>query len=154
MATVIFYEKPGCKNNTKQKTLLTAAGHEVVAYSLLTEAWTVERLRSFFGDRPLVEWFNRAAPRVKSGEVIPENIDDAQTALVMMLKDPLLIRRPLIQVGDRREVGFDVEKIDAWIGLKAEDESQREISESLMKEDLQGCSHKHEGNHEQGKCKH
>ncbi|MBW4666437.1 MAG: nitrogenase-associated protein [Cyanomargarita calcarea GSE-NOS-MK-12-04C] len=154
MATVIFYEKPGCKNNTKQKTLLTAAGHEVVAYNLLTEAWTVERLRSFFGDRPLVEWFNRAAPRVKSGEVIPENIDDAQTALMMMLKDPLLIRRPLIQVGDRREVGFDVEKIDAWIGLKAEDESQREISESLMKEDLQGCSHKHEHNHKQGKCKH
>ena len=154
MATVIFYEKPGCKNNTKQKTLLTAAGHEVVAYSLLTEAWTVERLRSFFGDRPLVEWFNRAAPRVKSGEVIPENIDDAQTALVMMLKDPLLIRRPLIQVGDRREVGFDIEKIDAWIGLKAADESQKEISESLMKEDLQGCSHKHEDNHEHGKCKH
>jgi nitrogenase-associated protein len=154
MATVIFYEKPGCKNNTKQKTLLAAAGHEVVAYSLLTEAWTVERLRSFFGDRPLVEWFNRAAPRIKSGEVIPENIDDAQTALVMMLKDPLLIRRPLIQVGNRREVGFDVEKIDAWIGLKAGDESQREISESLMNEDLQTCSHKHEGNHEQGKCKH
>jgi len=67
---------------------------------------------------------------------------------------PDIIRRPLIQVGDRREVGFDVEKIDAWIGLKATDEPQREISESLMNEDLQTCSHKHEHNHEQGKCKH
>ncbi|NET71768.1 MAG: nitrogenase-associated protein, partial [Sphaerospermopsis sp. SIO1G2] len=86
MARVIFYEKPGCKNNTRQKVLLTAAGHEVIAYSLLTEPWTVERLESFFGDRPVVEWFNKAAPSIKSGQVNPESID-AQTALFMMLRD-------------------------------------------------------------------
>ncbi|HLP87733.1 MAG TPA: ArsC/Spx/MgsR family protein [Nostocaceae cyanobacterium] len=151
MARVIFYEKPGCKNNTRQKVLLTAAGHEVISFSLLTEAWTVERLRSFFGDRPVSEWFNKAAPRVKSGEVDPAKIDE-QTALVMMLRDPLLIRRPLIEVGNRREVGFDVEKIDAWIGLKAVDESFKAMSENLMQQDLQGCAH---GNHhhEPGKCK-
>lgn len=154
MARVIFYEKPGCKGGTKQKVLLTAAGHEVVAYSLLTEPWTAERLRSFFGDRPVAEWFNKAAPRVKSGEVIPENID-ADTALVMMLRDPLLIRRPLIEVGNKRETGFDVEKIDAWIGLKPVDDSFKEMSEKLMQEDLQGCSHSHNHeHHKQGKCKH
>jgi len=154
MARVIFYEKPGCKNNTKQKTLLTAAGHEVVPYNLLTEPWTVERLRSFFGDRPVVEWINRAAPVVKSGEVDPEKLD-AETALVLMLRDPLLIRRPLIQVGDRREAGFDVEKINAWIGLKAADESLQEMSEKLMNQDLQGCAHGHDHeHHQQGKCKH
>jgi len=64
MARVIFYEKPGCKNNTRQIVCLTAAGHEVVADSLLSEPWTVEKLRSFFGDRPVIEWFNKAAPRV------------------------------------------------------------------------------------------
>lgn len=153
MARVIFYEKPGCKNGTRQKVLLTAAGHEVVAYSLLTEPWTVERLRSFFGDRPVAEWFNRSAPKVKSGEVVPENID-AETALLLMLKEPLLIRRPLIEVGDRREVGFDVEKLDAWIGLKPVDESFKEMSENLMSQDLQGCAHgngHHHHNH-QGGC--
>ncbi|PMB53131.1 nitrogenase-associated protein [Fischerella thermalis CCMEE 5201] len=159
MARVIFYEKPGCKNNTKQKTLLTAAGHEVVAYNLLTEPWTVERLHSFFGDRPVAEWFNRAAPRVQSGEVIPEKVDP-QTALVMMLRDPLLIRRPLIEVGDRLMVGFDAEKIDAWIGLKSKDETLQEITEKLKSQDLQSCSHKHghgHGNgqgHKQGSCQH
>ena len=30
---------------------------------------------------------------------------------------PLLIRRPLIQVGDICRVGFERDKIDAWIGL-------------------------------------
>ena len=146
MARVIFYEKTGCKNNTKQKTLLTAAGHEVIPYNLLTEPWTVERLRSFFGDRPVVEWINRAAPAVKSGEVVPENLD-AQTAMILMLRDPLLIRRPLIQVGDRREAGFDVEKINAWIGLTPADESLREISETIMNQDLQGCAHGKDHHH-------
>ncbi|MBH8555610.1 nitrogenase-associated protein [Nostocaceae cyanobacterium CENA357] len=159
MARVIFYEKPGCKGGTKQKVLLTAAGHEVVPYSLLTEPWTADRLRSFFGDRPVAEWFNRSAPKVKSGEVVPENTDE-QTALMLMLKDPMLIRRPLLQVGDRREVGFDVEKIDAWIGLNPVDESFKEMSENLMSQDLQNCSHGHGHHHEhghghgQGGCKH
>ncbi|MBW4615798.1 MAG: nitrogenase-associated protein [Desmonostoc vinosum HA7617-LM4] len=154
MARVIFYEKPGCKNGTRQKVLLTAAGHEVVAYSLLTEPWTAERLRSFFGDRSVSEWFNRSAPRVKSGEIVPENID-AETALILMLKEPLLIRRPLLQVGDRREVGFDVEKIDAWIGLKPVDESFQAMSENLINQDLQSCAHGHNHHHDgQGKCKH
>ncbi|MBE9049966.1 nitrogenase-associated protein [Nostocales cyanobacterium LEGE 11386] len=154
MARVIFYSKPGCKGGVKQKVLLTAAGHEVVAYNLLTEPWTVERLRSFFGDRPVVEWFNRSAPRVKSGEVVPEKLD-AQTALVLMLQDPLLIRRPLLEVGDRCEVGFDVEQLDAWIGLKPVDESLKQVSESLMSQNLQGCAHggNHEHHHHEGGCK-
>jgi nitrogenase-associated protein len=146
MARVIFYSKPGCKGGTKQKVLLTAAGHEVIPYNLLTEPWTVERLRSFFGDRPVTEWFNLSAPKVKSGEVVPEKVD-AQTALALMLREPLLIRRPLLEVGDSRQVGFDVEKIDAWIGLKPVDESLQEISQKLMEQDLQNCSHGKDHSH-------
>ncbi|MBN3909142.1 MAG: nitrogenase-associated protein [Nostoc sp. NMS1] len=156
MAKVIFYSKPGCKGGTKQKVLLTAAGHEVIPQNLLTEPWTVERLRSFFGDRPVAEWFNTSAPKIKSGEVVPEKVDE-QTALALMLKEPLLIRRPLLEVGDRREVGFDVQKIDTWIGLQAVDESLQEISDKLLKQDLQNCSHGHDHGHKQhkeGGCKH
>ena len=61
MATVIFYEKPGCGNNTKQKVWLAASGHTVLAKNLLTEKWTAERLRPFFGDLPVAQWFNPAA---------------------------------------------------------------------------------------------
>lgn len=71
---------------------------------------------SLFGDRPITEWFNRTAPQVKSGEVVPENLDE-ETALELMIQFPLLIRRPLIQVGDICQTGFDRDKIDAWIGL-------------------------------------
>jgi nitrogenase-associated protein len=156
MAKVIFYSKPGCKGGVKQKVLLTAAGHEVIPQNLLKEPWTAERLRSFFGDRPVAEWFNLSAPKVKSGEVVPEKVDE-QTALALMLKEPLLIRRPLLEVGEQREVGFDVQKIDAWIGLQAVDESLQEISDKLLKQDLQNCSHGKDHSHQhhkEGGCKH
>lgn len=116
MAVVRFWEKPGCGNNTRQKALLTASGHTVEAMSLLTEPWKAERLRSFFGTLPVADWFNRASPRVKSGEIVPEAMDET-AAIDAMLADPLLIRRPLMEVEGRRRAGFDTERIDAWIGL-------------------------------------
>jgi len=116
MSDVLFFEKPGCINNTRQKKLLAAAGHHVDARNLLTERWSVDRLRPFFGDLPVNEWFNRSAPRVKSGEVKPEALSE-EMALALMVADPLLIRRPLMQVGEERMAGFDSEKVDAWIGL-------------------------------------
>ncbi len=131
MASIIFYEKPGCTNNTRQKVLLAAAGHTVLAKNLLTEPWTRERLLQFFGNRPVAEWFNRAAPKVKSGEIIPEELD-ADMALAMMRAEPILIRRPLIEVDNRREVGFDIAVIDAWLGLG-----------KMPADDLEGCPKGH-----------
>ena len=66
----------------------------------------------------MAQWFNRAAPRVKSGEVRPEALDTC-TALALMLQEPLLIRRPLMQRSDNgtRHVGFDTAAVDAWVGL-------------------------------------
>ncbi|MBP0019178.1 MAG: hypothetical protein J7647_16710 [Cyanobacteria bacterium SBLK] len=128
MMNIIFYEKPGCINNTKQKALLAAAGHQVEAKSLLTEPWSCDRLRSFFGNRPISEWFNPSAPRIKSGEVVPSQLDET-TALALMIEDPLLIRRPLLEVGETREMGFDRDRIQAWLGLTPPD----------RKEDLENC---------------
>jgi nitrogenase-associated protein len=116
MATVVFYEKPGCGNNTKQKVWLAASGHTVLAKNLLLEKWTAERLRAFFGDLPVAQWFNRSAPRVKSGEIDPESLN-AETALGMMLDEPLLIRRPLMEVDGEFRTGFDPDSVRMWIGL-------------------------------------
>jgi nitrogenase-associated protein len=116
MATLIFYEKPGCAGNARQKRLLTDAGHVVEPRNLLAEPWTTESLRPFFGDRPVADWFNKAAPAVKSGEIDPSSFDE-ETALKMLIATPLLIRRPLMQVGDRRETGFEPALVEAWIGL-------------------------------------
>ncbi|MGK7930619.1 MAG: ArsC/Spx/MgsR family protein [Microcystaceae cyanobacterium] len=116
MTKVTFYEKPGCINNTKQKKLLLMAGHQLEVYNLLTTPWTLKTLRPFFGSRPVHEWFNRTAPRVKSGEIDPLQLDE-ETALQLMIEDPILIRRPLIKVDEEYRQGFDSESIDQWIGL-------------------------------------
>lgn len=133
MATVVFYEKPGCANNTRQKVLLAAAGHTVWARNLLTERWTAARLRAFFGDLPVVQWFNLSAPRIREGELDYERVTETE-ALVLMLADPLLIRRPLLDVAGDCRVGFDPEAIDAWIGL----------GRRRPEEDLESCPKAHD----------
>ncbi|MBW8370669.1 MAG: hypothetical protein K0M66_06830 [Thiobacillus sp.] len=132
MATVVFYEKPGCANNTRQKVLLAAAGHTVLAKSLLTEKWSASRLRDFFGTLPVAEWFNPSAPRIKSGEVQPEGLNES-AALGLMLADPLLIRRPLMDVDGERRVGFDQDAVDRWIGLASK----------IPRENLEACTKDH-----------
>ncbi|MFG1377067.1 ArsC/Spx/MgsR family protein [Xanthobacter autotrophicus] len=115
MATVTFYEKPGCGTNARQKLALSNAGHTLVVRSLLTEAWTAERLRGFFGDTPVAAWFNPAAPRVKSGAVDPAALD-ADAAIALMLAEPLLIRRPLVEADSGRCAGFDREPVLSLLG--------------------------------------
>lgn len=119
MAQVIFYEKPGCGGNARQKALLARAGHTLEVRNLLAALWTTDALRAFFGALPVAEWFNLSSPRVKSGEVVPQALD-AAAALQLMLEDPLLIRRPLLEVAGERRVGFDAAAIERWIGLGGE----------------------------------
>ncbi len=122
MSSLLFWEKPGCAGNARQKALLRQAGHRLEVRSLLDEAWTAERLLAFFGDLPVAVWFNLSAPKVKSGEIDPAALDREQ-ALALMLAEPLLIRRPLMQREDgQRMVGFDSGRVAAWIGLAADAE--------------------------------
>lgn len=116
MVTVTFFEKAGCAGNARQKALLAASGHEVLARDLRHKAWTNLALLEFFIGLPVAQWFNPAAPAIKSGEIVPAELDEP-TALALMRDNPLLIRRPLLQVGEERRVGFDATAIDAWIGL-------------------------------------
>jgi len=125
MAKVIFWEKPGCKGNAKQKEILLASGHELDVRDLLTEKWTRVGLKQFFGDRPVHEWFNPTNPAVKSGEIIPEKID-SEEALDLMVENPLLIVRPLMQVGEERLAGFDVQEVHNWVGLNLDSVGERD----------------------------
>lgn len=116
MATVIFYEKPGCINNTRQKKILEKSGHKVISYNLLKENWTAARLRLFFQGLPKNDWFNSSAPQIKSGEIQPDRLDSENT-LSQMIANPILIRRPLMQVYDQYMAGFDIKTVKNWIGL-------------------------------------
>ena len=127
-AAVVFFEKPGCISNGKQKALLRALGHRLEVRDLLAEPWTPERLRAFFGDLPVAAWFNPTAPRVKSGEVRPDALDEA-SALALMIEDPILIRRPLMETAGGRCAGFEPGAVLDFLGV--------DLSPG---QDLQSCS--------------
>lgn len=117
MATITFWEKPGCEGNARQRSILEQAGHTVVVKNLLAEPWTRLRLLGFLEPLPIAHWFNRSAPEVRDGELIPEEFDGI-TALGLLVNNPLLIRRPLMEAADgSRHVGFVLEDVDAWVGL-------------------------------------
>jgi nitrogenase-associated protein len=138
--TVIFYEKPGCLTNSRQKALLHSLGHRLQVRNLLTEPWTAERLRAFFGERPVAQWLNPSAPRIKAGEVDPQGLDEAR-ALALMLADPLLIRRPLLEVGP--EAGRAQEQSEDWercCGFEPGPLLERLGIEPTPRRDLELCS--------------
>lgn len=117
MAHVTFFEKPGCGGNARQRALLEAAGHTLTRRNLLETPWTREQLLAFLQPLPVAQWFNRAAPRIKRGALVPELLD-AESALAALLADPILIRRPLMQRDDgARMVGFDTAEVDRFVGL-------------------------------------
>lgn len=105
MNNLVFYEKPGCIGNQRQKAELSSLGLHLDVRDLLSEIWTISSLRPFFADKPIVQWFNPSAPRVKSGEIAIHELSEMQ-ALALMIEDPLLICRPLLQHGSVRQSGF------------------------------------------------
>lgn len=133
MATIQFFEKPGCINNTKQKKLLVLAGHTVIASNLLTHPWSKSELLSYLGTLPLPKWFNPTAPAITRGGFEPEK-QTPDTAIDAMLRDPLLIRRPLINIAGEKMVGFDLEAINriAAIGPSEDAELNQLLAENLV----------------------
>lgn len=107
MGKIVFYEKPGCINNSRQKALLQAWGNELDIRDLTTENWTRTSLGKYFQGAPAQEWFNPTAPALKSGSFQPSGKSRDQV-LDAMIKDPLLIRRPLINCGAFYSFGFEL----------------------------------------------
>jgi nitrogenase-associated protein len=105
MSELVFYEKPGCVGNGMQQSLLRSQGIAFEVRDLLSHPWTAESLRPFFGATPVPQWFNSSAPRVKSGQIPIDALTETE-ALELMLQDPILIRRPLLELGQVRQSGF------------------------------------------------
>ncbi|XOB61024.1 ArsC/Spx/MgsR family protein [Campylobacterota bacterium DY0563] len=115
--SITFYEKPGCAGNKKQKDLLMANGIEFEVKSMLSTNWDSTTLNSFFVGLEKNQIINQFAPQVKSGEI---NIDKySKDELVeLMIKEPILIKRPLIQVDDTKICGFDIPKLNSALNLE------------------------------------
>lgn len=135
--TIDFFEKPGCINNTRQKELLNASGYELNVHDITSYQFTGEMLASFFGTMPVVEWFNYTAPAIKNGTIDPTACN-AEQALSAMLKDRLLIKRPLMIINGTHVCGFDIESLKKKIEIAAA-EGREEVFEKHIHADIVTC---------------
>lgn len=115
--SVVFYEKPGCAGNRRQKDLLQEHGIALEVRDLLKTPWTKERLNAFFADLEPSAIVNTASPKIKSGEIDPVALG-REALIERMLQEPLLIKRPLIEVGDTKVCGFNIPHLNQLLDVE------------------------------------
>jgi len=111
---VTFYEKPGCSTNAKQKKILIKAGCILIERNILENGMNKSELYEFLKDLPTSQWFNPNAPKIKNRELDTEVMlkDDI---LKLFIKEPILIKRPLLIINGKKICGFNQEKIKSLI---------------------------------------
>ena len=114
---VIFYEKRGCSGNARQKALLDEHGVTFEVRSLLDTPWDVPTLESFFQGLTPKEMLNPFAPQLKDGTFKVEDYTK-ESLIEKMVKEPILIRRPLLHIGDVKLCGFDIPKLNFLLHVK------------------------------------
>jgi nitrogenase-associated protein len=108
---VIFYEKPNCAGNAKQKKLLTLNGVSYETRSILDTQWTKTLLHAFFEGLDTKDIYNPFAPKIKNKEIDTGTISKNEL-IELMIQEPILIKRPLLEIGETKMCGFDIEKIN------------------------------------------
>jgi nitrogenase-associated protein len=106
-----FYEKTGCSGNAKQKELLKSHNISFSVKSLLDTLWTKETLSEFFKGLEIKDIFNPFAPQIRDKEIDISKLSKDE-AINLMIKNPILIKRPLLDINGVKICGFDIEKIN------------------------------------------
>jgi len=106
-----FYEKTGCSGNAKQKELLKSHNISFSVKSLLDTKWTSESLNQFFEGLELIDIFNPFAPQIRDKEIEISKLSFDE-AINLMIQNPILIKRPLLDINGVKICGFDIEKIN------------------------------------------
>lgn len=114
---VHFFEKKGCTTNAKQKKLLSSWGVVLKEEDLLRYPFSKKTLKMFLEKAPINAWFNPNAPDIKSKKIDTSKLDDEE-AIALLLKNPILIKRPLMIFKGRYILGFDEQAIAKLLGKK------------------------------------
>lgn len=108
---ILFYEKPNCAGNAKQKKLLTLNGISYETRSILDTPWNQTLLNSFFENLNTKDIVNNFAPKIKNNEIDIETISK-EKLIELMIQEPILIKRPLLEIDETKICGFDIKKIN------------------------------------------
>lgn len=95
---------------------LSQKGVRVEERDFFRDPFTEEEFRALLAGRPVAEFFAWRSPSFRRLGLDREALDD-ETLISLMVQEPRLIRRPLVQAGDRLVAGADMEALE---GLLAE----------------------------------
>lgn len=110
-SNIIFYEKTGCAGNSRQKKVLKSFGIRFEVKSLLETNWDIVTLEPFFKNIDKTKIVNLSAPKIKNND-IDISFFTKNELIKMMCDDPILIKRPLIQIDQHYICGFDIKMIN------------------------------------------
>ncbi len=96
--------------------MLLQKGAEIIEErDFFQERFSEEELRRLIGSRSAAEVFSWNSPSFKKLGLKREELGDDQL-LRLMLEEPRLIRRPLVQVGEQLIIGADRKALERLLG--------------------------------------
>ena len=113
---ITFYEKPGCAGNARQKKLLKQCGYELDIRNMLSTDWNVDELQEFFFGLDNSEIVNNSAPDIKNS-IINVNKHNKDDLIKLMIENPILIKRPLMVIGNHKLCGFDTNRLSKLLNV-------------------------------------
>ena len=103
---VRFMHKPGCTTCVKARKFLERRGYQLQYRDLWEDPLSATELEKLIGSRDHTDFLNTHS-EVYREEKLAESPPTRREAIRMMVKEPRLIRRPVIVAGGRVVLGFD-----------------------------------------------
>ena len=97
------------------KAELSQKGVELDERDFFQDGFSEEELRALIGDRPVSGYFSYNSPSFRKMGLDRDQLSNDQL-LKMMVEEPRLVRRPLIQIGDDLVVGTDKKAMSQVFG--------------------------------------
>lgn len=115
MQRVTLYTKSGCSTCQKAKQFLMRQGIHYTERDFFKHPFSEQELRAIIAHKPLDEIFSFRSPSVKALGLAEKQLS-TEEMLTHMLREPRLIRRPLLTAGEAVVVGFSESQLAQALG--------------------------------------
>ena len=109
MAEITVYEKPTCTTCKNLYTLLTERGVDFETVNYVVEGLPEEKIRELLAKSGMSARDAVRAREPEAAEIGPDETDDEIVA--RMVRNPVLLQRPWVEVGDRAVLARPVERV-------------------------------------------
>jgi arsenate reductase len=111
--TVTMYGIRNCDTIKKARVWLEARGIEFDFHDYKTAGIERERLAAWCAELGWETLLNRAGTTFRKLPAVEQQDLDADKAVALMLAQPSMIKRPILDLGDRRLAGFKPDRYEA-----------------------------------------